>query len=460
MVVDAEDVTITGSYEYPSPKFPGVMEVLAFEDGKDEPPPIAKQGFGNFTVVYPRYRKSGYDRIYSSWQINNSPLVYATDVSEAAKHPDLKPMVAKNRKGVGGIHPDPKLFPDLVELGVGHITVNILLRQKFSPAQVRQLDQTLTFAHKNGIVVSAILLIPPKAPVLAHPDCDPSAKYAMPDMTSDEGRKAFAESVGFLASRYCKPGAPHGRISHWIIGNEVDAGWVWTNAGEKTAGQYMDEYCRALRIAYSSVRRFDPDGKVYISLTHHWNSAHKPNPKRFYQPRELLKSLNSHSEVHGDFEWGVAFHPYADSLFNPKTWEDKLATDHFDTPKISMKNIVVLERFMRQPEFLYDGRPRTILLSEQGYHTAKKDPDAEKHQAAAIVYAWRKMNPLESIEAFHYHRWIDHEREGGLNLGLWTVKKGSTTWPEKKKFSWDVYRALGTAEEKKASEFAAEWIKE
>lgn len=32
-----------------------------------------------------------------------------------------------------------------------------------------------------------------------------------------------------------------------------------------------------------------------------------------------------------------------------------------------------------------------------------------------------KVKRLDSIEAFQYHRWIDHEQEGGLNLGLWTV---------------------------------------
>ena len=169
----------------------------------------------------------------------------------------------------------------------------------------------------------------------------------------------------------------------------------------------------------------------------------------------MLSLLNDHCQTSGDFEWGVAYHPYADDLFNPKTWEDKKALGTPDTPLITMKNIEVLDRFMRQPQFRYRGKKvRSILLSEQGYHTANNDPNAEELQAAAIIYAWEKLKPLESIEAFHYHRWIDHEREGGLNLGLWTVKKGSITWPEAKKRSWHVYRALGTDDELAASAFA------
>ena len=203
----------------------------------------------------------------------------------------------------------PRLFSDLVELGVGHITVNISLRQKFGDGQVRQLDQLLTFAHENGIVVTAILLIPPRTPLLAHPDCDPSAHYALPDMTSAAGVEAFAASVRFLAERYCEPGAPNGRISHWIVGNEVDAGWVWTNAGEMGAEQYMRQYTRALRVAHYSVRSFDPHGKVYISLTHHWNSSHKPEPNRFYRPRHLLELLRDALQTWGRFRMAPGLPP-------------------------------------------------------------------------------------------------------------------------------------------------------
>ena len=411
---------------------------------------------GEFELALPRLVE-GRDRIFSAWKLGDEPLVYPTDVAAAAAYPNLKPLKVDSIKGMGGIHPDPRLFSDLVELGVKHITVNIIVSAKFSPAQVAQLDGVLSFADKNGIVVTAILLVPPRGSVVSHPNCDPQANYSLANMTSKEGVDAYAKSVSFLAERYCKPGAPHGRITHWIVGNEVDSGWIWTNAGEKTANEYMDEYCRVMRVTYYSVRKFDPNGKVFISLTHYWNSQHQPDPKRFYKPRRLLHLLREHCERSGDFEWGLAYHPYAQGLFNPKTWEDKLAQDTLETPLITMKNIELLDQFMRQPAFLYQGkRVRSIVLSEQGYHTKDESAEAQALQAAAIVYAWEKMKPLKSIEAFHYHRWIDHEREGGLNLGLWTVKKGSITWPETKKRSWAVYQALGTEREAEATAFARE----
>ncbi len=446
VVVTADKVIITGTADVGTTIHE--LRPQHFGDIGIELPDQIKSG--GFRLELPR-RAGTHDRIDSRWKLGTDKrAMWATDVSSACLHPDLKPMVARNRKGLGGIHPDPRLFQDLVDLGVGHITVNVLLGQ----TNRGQLDRLLKFAHSNGIVVTAILLVPAKGSKLAHPDCHPSAHYAMPDLTSTEGVTAFRDEVMKLANRYCRPGFPHGRISHWIVGNEVDAGWVWTNGGEKTAHEYMNEYHHALRITYYAVRRFDPTGKVYISLTHHWNSRHQPSPKRFYKPRTLLDMLAARSRNGGDFEWGVAYHPYPNNLFNPRTWEDKVSDD-FDTPQITMKNIAVLDRYLRQPQFLYLGKVvRTALLSEQGYHTNGRDPspEAEALQTRAIAYAWRQMLDVKSIEAFHYHRWIDHEGEGGLWLGLWTVKQGSTTWPERKKASWKLYRDLATPKERAALE--------
>ncbi len=448
VAVSATDIAIFGAAPAPTT----LREWLPHEPGGPGRAVPGEIAAGPFSVKLPRH-VDGRDRLDSRWALaTDAHPTWATDVAGACANPDLPAMPARNRKGLGGIHPDPRLFQDLADLGLGHITVNILLGRTNGP----QLDRLLTFAHEHGIVVTAILLTPPRGSVLSHPDCDPSAHYALPNVTSAEGVAAFRHEVEKLAARYCQPGFPHGRISHWILGNEVDAGWVWTNAGEKTAHAYMDEYHRALRVAYYAVRRFDPNGKVYISLTHHWDTPHGANPKRFYKSRTLLDMLAARSLNTGDFEWGVAYHPYPNDLFNPRTWDDAV-TDGFDTPQVTMKNIAVLDRYLREPRFLYRGETvRTVLLSEQGYHTPGRDPspEAEALQARAVAYAWGQMRDVDSIEAFHYHRWIDHEREGGLNCGLWTVEEGTTTWPERKKAAWHLYRALATPAEATA---LADW---
>ncbi len=441
--------------------------------------------------VLPRY-----DQILSKWAVIArtpdlpdsllSHAVYATDLSGAAKWPELQPPVSRTKKGLGGIHPDPSLFPDLAELGIGHLTHNIvlssLLRQHpgpdtipheyagqtyhFAQAGVDVIDRVTTFARDHDIIVSAIILVPNvknrdswAGRVLTHPDADPSGIYSMANVATFEGANHYAATMRFLAERYARPDAAHGRITHWIIHNEVDSGWIWTNSGVKSPHAYLDDYGKSMRIAYHAVRSHDPHAKVFISLTHYWTRTHKPDDPKFYRPRQLLSLLNRYGKVEGDFEWGLAYHPYPQSLFHPRTWEDRAPTDDFGTPYITFKNIEVLDRWMRQTPFLYRGeKVRTILLSEQGFHSDPANPDSLRDQSAAIAYAWKKISALDSIEAFHYHRWIDHEKEGGLNLGLWTVKPGTITLPNEKKPSWSLFQALDTEGEAAAMKAAREWI--
>ena len=158
---------------------------------------------GFFRMSFPRWSDDR-DRILSRFFLTSShsqpfkkltKLLWASEVSDAAVHQNLEPAKAKTVKGLGGIHPDPRLFDDLVELGVGHLTVNItlnsLLRTEregnitrqygekefyFNPTYIRQLDRLLKFAHQNQMVVSAIILVPRTTrdhilgEVLVHPD--------------------------------------------------------------------------------------------------------------------------------------------------------------------------------------------------------------------------------------------------------------------------------------------------
>jgi hypothetical protein len=204
---------------------------------------------GEFSVKVPRWTATE-DRILSRFFLTNhnvqplevsSNLMWATDVTGAASYPQLRPIEAKSIKGLGGIHPDPRLFSDLTDLGVGHITVNITLNSllrldqkdriqhrygsevfNFNTDYVQQLDRLLEFAHQNQIVVSAIILIPRTdrtselGRVLVHPDAT-AGHYTLANVTSAEGVRSYSACLRFLAERYGPNDAPHGRISHWII---------------------------------------------------------------------------------------------------------------------------------------------------------------------------------------------------------------------------------------------------
>ena len=407
-------------------------------------------------------------RLRSRWS-------HATDL-DAAADPTLPRQTPRGIKGMGGVSPE---FPleELVELGVHNITVNLLVgnlldtaprpgwrpfdhggrRWYVNEGMMSGWDALTTFAARHAIVVSGILLVPfvdtGFGRLLVHPEADPAGHYAMPNFTNPEGPAAYEAALEVLARRYAAAGGSHGRIANWIVHNEVGFGWEWTNMGRQPPMLYMDHYLRSLRLVHDVMRRHDPHARVFISLTHHWNNPADPDWTS-YTNRDLLNRLGESSRLEGDFAWGVAYHPYPQNLRRPDAWNDSQPTDDFDTPFITPKNIAVLDRWMHRPEMRdARGRVRGVLLSEQGFNAADDSPESQRLQAAGFVYMWRQLRGLQSIEAFHNHRWVDHPHEGGLRLGLRMLPAAGRPYGDKK-FAWGVYRALDTDDEAEATRFA------
>ncbi|HSH17439.1 MAG TPA: DUF5722 domain-containing protein [Verrucomicrobiae bacterium] len=450
--------------------------------------PFRADATGRFTATLPRF-DGARDRLTSRWAVASltpdheprllSHFVYATDLREACPHPDLDEKTTEGIKGMAGVWPND-ILDELVELGVKHVTDNVWISDLFSlepragwstyrrngrtwwvnPARVQAHDRLAGFATRHGMIVSAIILVgfgdSGFAKLLQHPEAERAGQYAMPDLTTREGVEAYEAAIAFLAERYAQPGDPHGRITNWILHNEVDYGWEWTNMGAQPLAVYLDSYVRSMRIVHTLARQFNPHARVFISLTHNWNVPDDPAWKT-YGPRRMLELLAKFSRVEGDFEWGVAYHPYPQSLFKADAWNDTLPTDDFDTPLITPKNIAVLDRWMHRPEMLFQGRVRGVILSEQGYHTPDYSEASQRLQAAAFVYTWHKLRGLKSIEAFHNHRWVDHPQEGGLKLGVRTLPTDGKPYGDRK-FAWGVYQALDTPEEAAKTEFAKEII--
>jgi hypothetical protein len=72
---------------------------------------------------------------------------------------------------------------------------------------------------------------------------------------------------------------------------------------------YMDHYLRSMRLVHNVSRRHDPHARVFISLTHHWNTPADPMWKS-YSNLDLVNRLAESSRIEGDFAWGLAYHPY------------------------------------------------------------------------------------------------------------------------------------------------------
>lgn len=447
----------------------------------------------NFKVKTDRYVQLNdrkYDRIFSKWAVvkkgqNGFELLsharYADHISSQWDLPDEKPV---NKKGIGGFHAGGRApVSDLDDLGIGSVTMNIwitnFMRSKPSDQtlsfefdgktyyadrkSIASFDSTLAETAKRNIIVSAILLIGKASNtpdqeigrIFEHPDCDPAGIYSMANVTSAEGLEYYAAAVDFLAKRYSRPDKKYGRIHHWIIHNEVDAGWVWTNMGEKPPLLFMDHYHKSMRTVYNIARKYNPHTKAFISLTHYWAWT---VDKRFYHAKELLKILLQYSRAEGDFEWAIAHHPYPESLFEPKSWLDEKCDFTFDTPLITYKNIEVLDAWVKEPHTFYLGKyRRTVYLSEQGVNSRDYTEKHLQEQAAGMAYAWKKIENLDGIDAFQYHNWMDHRGEGGLRIGLRRFPDDEED-PAGKKPVWYVFKYADTDKEAEAFEFAKDII--
>ncbi|GAA5127766.1 hypothetical protein JIN84_08245 [Luteolibacter yonseiensis] len=449
---------------------------------------ITTNADGSFQTEIPRHRQRDgrdYDRLTSRWQLVRKtgdavePLSKARYAEEvASRSPGLPPARPANKKGLGGWHIG-HLPDELDELGITAVTVNVMIHSLISltpgpdttPVRwqgrtyhanekaLAAMDATFIEAQKHHVMVSAILLIPnpakdgsPVVKVMGHPDANREGIFSMPNVTSDDGISLYGAVLNLMAERWSRPDGRYGRVHHWIMHNEVDAGWVWTNAGEKTAITYLDLYQRSMRLMDLIARQYDPNSRAFISLTHFWAGA---GDKRWYGSKRLIDLLVEFTRAEGDFPWALAYHPYPQDLFNPRTWEDKEATFAFDSHLITPKNLEVLDAYMKQPALLHQGKVRPVHLSENGFNSKDYSPKELEDQAAGMALAWKKMAGLSSIESWQYHNWVDNRGEGGLKIGLrkFPDEPGD---PLGRKPIWHLYQALGTPKE---DELASPYLK-
>ncbi|AMV30954.1 hypothetical protein VN12_02485 [Pirellula sp. SH-Sr6A] len=417
------------------------------------------------------------DRLFRRWHVVKqkgeqwsiaSRGRYADEID--CRAPDLPAARPTTQKGLGGWTPNrgPGLENELKELGIGSVTVNVAGLHnalRLEPASdtvpyiwdgktyhlresvLHDYDRTFQLAQQNNVMVSAILLInnirdPNQAEgsLLAHPDATADGTYAMPNVATPEGENYVAALYNLIAERWSRTDGKFGRVHHWIMHNEVDFGWVWTNAGKKSDLAYMDLYQRSMRLMHLATRQYDPHGDAFISLTHHWSIPGEPYA---YGSRRMLELLDLFEEAEGEFKWGLAFHPYPQDLFEPKTWQDSQATWDWNTAKITPKNLEVLDAFMRRDTMRFEGAVRKIHLSENGFNSRSYSDSDLANQAAGMALAWHKIQRLPAIQVWHYHNWVDHPDEGGLKIGLRKLPN-DPEGPLGKKPIWHLYRSLGT----------------
>jgi hypothetical protein len=410
-----------------------------------------------------------YDRIYSRWAVAvktgdefalASPARYADTLNTVYSIPEIIP---KNKKGLGAFKINA-FESDLDELGISFITINIRLNNFLRTTagkdnipfeyngvtyytdrrKIEKYDAALLAAAKRNIIVHAIVLVYPEnnsrdtsaGRILEHPEYDSDGAYTMPNLTNPASVNMYAAAIDFLASRYSRADKQFGHIHRWIVHNEIDAAWIWCNAGKKTAGELMDIYVKSMRLIYYTTFHYNSNTEVFISLTHYWQAAFNIN---CYPGAKMIDLLLEYSRVEGDFRWGVAYHPYPEQLTEPKSSLDPNATPDMNTKLITFKNVELLDKWVKQPFTYYKGERRRMVLSEQNPNSFDYSPQSLQEQADSLGYVMEKVKKCDGIEAYIAHSWIDARFEGGLKTGLRKYSDDPDD-PYGKKPAWHVFK--------------------
>lgn len=416
-----------------------------------------------------------YDRLLSKWVIVDQESSTKDVVVSHAHYADeikaIRSLLAgalKTKKGLGGFYLN-QITSDLDDLDIHSVTVNVPLTTftfqsvgnnriaheyggktyYFDKDYINNLDATLLACYKRSIIVSAIILIQRSCSdgsltdVFKHPDSS-AGYYSMANMTTAESTNLYAAAMDFLMSRYTREDGTYGRIHHLIIHNEVDCGTEWTNMGSDVPmWVYLDTYIKSMRLCYNVARSYDSNAQVLCSYTHSWTSESAID----YSSKKMLDGTVDFSNAEGDFQWGIAYHPYPQDLTNPDTWNDSQATYSMYSPYVTFKNLEVINNWVLQGSSLYKGTIKRMLwLSENGTNSPTYSDNDLSHQAAGAAWALKKIEHLYGIDGIQWHNWIDNRAEFGLCIGLRRYPDDSID-PLGKKPVWYVYQSWETGNE-------------
>jgi Family of unknown function (DUF5722) len=426
------------------------------------------------------------DRLYSSFAVvvqSNQSLVvvgtnrYVEQFDALSKFVQPFP-AASSKKGL-----QVQMLDDAIKLGVKHAALNVDLTRLVDPSggtngfvwpvdgrpvvfhrsAVVALDRQVKTLTDAGVIVSFIVLTYASGndaldAMMLHPGYDRKAPNRLGAFNSEtaDGERHLRACFEFLADRYSEPQLYGGRVANYILGNEVNSHWFWSNMGRVSMETFAESHLRAARIAATAIRKASSSARLYLSLEHHWSIRYPGgDAQQAFPGRAFLEYFNRRAREQGNFEWHLAFHPYPENLFEPRTWRDKSATTNENTPRITFRNLQLLERFLDREDLRWSGQPRRVILSEQGFHTVD-GPNGELWQAAAFAYAYYKVARQPGIDAFILHRHVDHGHEGGLRLGLWSRDESakSPAAPKAPKKIYEVFRQSDTPEWEQAFAFA------
>ena len=412
------------------------------------------------------------DRLYSSFvvavydgeeyiQVSNE--VYVTNPEVMAKYTEPY-KTGQTKKGLL-IQTTQTMIADAFELGVNHVIVNIPFSHilgsgidytydgrtyHFSSDVLAVYDDTIRRMSEKNMTVTAVLLNDwnNATPQLYYPGVTRqpagTANYYGFHVATEEGFETLKAIAAFLTERYSSLQSPYGRVSNWVIGNEIN-NQLWNYMGPMS----LEQYVRAFRVFYTAIRSTSSTSRVFFSTDYNW--LHEADGRLKYNAKDVLDTFNSMVVPGGPMDWELAYHPYSIPMVEPEFWNDAetgLIKNNASSPVVNMINLNVLTDYLQQPQFLMrSGKPRHVILSEQGFTSQSHSRgEVEELQAAAIAYAYYLADSNPLIDAFIMSRQVDAPSEvaASCSFGLWScdMSKPNDIVPTMRKQSWTVYKNI------------------
>ena len=410
---------------------------------------------------------------------------YIENVSSLAENTEAYP-TRSSKKGLG-----LQMFYDAQQLGSAHTIINVAINeymlgengdnaQSFiyngrtfyiNKNKLRVLDHNVkTYTDAGMNVYFNIILTAPKADdhenikSLYFEGISADAKRFAINTESENAMSFFRAFMDYITARYTQSDHAYGFVPAVILGFEVNSNRVWNNAGPTDLESYVSSYCAAFRIAYTAMSSHYSEGRVYLSLANNFcvalgDNAAVPGALCDYPAKDFLDSFAEKIKASGDIPWGLSINPYPSDSSLTDYWNDTQASDSFETPYITMKNINTLTHYMNEEQFLYNSEPRSIIIGEFGISGDPGSNDSMTMQAAAYALAYYSADLNEDIDAFVYHGHVDHSGETRY-YGLWTNEPGSVSTPAAKKPIYNVFSLIDTEQSAAVTAFVKQTVGE
>ncbi|MEY8338836.1 DUF5722 domain-containing protein [Lachnospiraceae bacterium 62-35] len=385
-----------------------------------------------------------------------------------------------------GLNIELSMLDDAFDLGVKHVGTNIAFHQilgsgidytydgktyHFNKELIAQYDNIISALSGKGMTVTAIILNGwnSATPDLIYPGTKQSSNafYYLFNVTTPKGFEQTRAIMAFLAERYDGSNPDHGKISNWILGNEIN-NQQWNYTGEWDIDSYVKAYQKAFRVFYTAIKSTSANDRVYFSLDYNWNNPKEWDGKLKYGGKEIVDTFNSVANQWGQIDWGLAYHPYPCPMTEPEFWDDEktgLFTNDFQSPVINFKNLNLLTQYFEQDSLKApSGEVRNIILTEQGFTGVDGTRgDVQQIQAAAFAYSYYLVDSNPHIDAYILSRQVDapSERKDGLGFGLWEcdMNQPNKIVPTRRRKIWEVFRDIDKKKNTlEATEFAKEII--